>query len=391
MKKHPLYATLAGFSMIAVGLCLCRYAYTPLIPSLIDEHWVTKAGAGYLGGFNCLGYLIGCLGALFLPAYLSVRLLLRLSLVIAVGGLVMCAWDLGFVWLALGRAATGLGGASLVVHTPSVALPHVPENWKKVASGVIFTGAGGSIMLVSLLVPFFLSQSVMWGWLFEAALALVAAVIAWPLARSAAAQPNHNRARPEPLTRGLAGSLFLLGVAYFLAAIGITPHTLFLTDYLHRDLGVTAAQSSMLFSLIGAGSLLGALASGVIARTFGTSLSLLANYLLGAVAVAMVLFTTSVTVVSVSAFIIGFFLLCCVALSSVRTGELSGSGRHPHYWGILTLGFGVGLATGSYGLSGLLSLGMDYYATFLVAQGVLIVALLLAGWLFLRRHQAVGS
>ncbi len=80
-----------------------------------------------------------------------------------------------------------------------------------------------------------------------------------------------------------------------------------------------------------------------------------------------------------------------MALSSVRTGEIGGSGRHPHYWGILTLGFGVGLATGSYGLSGLLSLGMDYYTTSVVAQGVLIVALLLAGWLFLRRHQAAGS
>ena len=105
----------------------------------------------------------------------------------------------------------------------------------------------------------------------------------------------------------------------------------------------------------------------------------------------MVLLTTSVMVVSISAFMIGFFLLCCVALSSVRTGELIGSGQHPHYWGILTLGFGLGLATGSYGLSGLLSLGMDYYDTFVVAQGALIVALLLAGWLFLRRHQAAGS
>ena len=391
MKKHPLYATLAGFSLIAIGLCLCRYAYTPLIPSLIDEHWVTKSGAGYLGGFNCLGYLVGCLAALFLPAYLSVRLLLRLSLVISVGGLVMCAWDLGFVWLAFGRAVTGLGGASRVIHTPSVALAHVSENWKKVASGVVFTGAGGSIMLVSLLVPLFLSHSVMWGWLFEAALALVAALIAWPLISSAATQSNRNRARPEPLARGLVGSLYLLGVAYFLAAIGITPHGLFLTDYLHHDLGVTTAQSSMLFSLIGAGSLLGALASGVIARVLGTPLSLLVNYLLGAVAVAMVLLTTSVMVVSISAFMIGFFLLCCVALSSVRTGELIGSGQHPHYWGILTLGFGLGLATGSYGLSGLLSLGMDYYDTFVVAQGALIVALLLAGWLFLRRHQAAGS
>jgi hypothetical protein len=36
MMKHPLYTTLSGFSRIAIGLCLSRYAYMPLIPSLID-------------------------------------------------------------------------------------------------------------------------------------------------------------------------------------------------------------------------------------------------------------------------------------------------------------------------------------------------------------------
>jgi hypothetical protein len=264
----------------------------------------------------------------------------------------MCAWDLGFVWLAL-RAMTGLGGGRSVAGRPySLGSPAAcAQKLEKGCQWRCLYRGGGSIMLVSLLVPLFLSHSVMWGWLFEAALALVAAIIAWPLISTAATRPNRNRARPEPLARSLVGSLYLLGVAYFLAAIGITPHGLFLTDYLHRDLGVTTAQSSMLFSLIGAGSLLGALA----------------NYLLGAVAVAMVLLTTSVMVVSISAFMIGFFLLCCVALSSVRTGELIGSGQHPHYWGILTLSFGLGLATGSYGLSGLLSLGMDYYDTFVVA------------------------
>ena len=73
MRKHPVYAPIAGFCMIGIGLCLCRYAYTPLIPSLIDHGWVSKAGAGYISGFNCLGYLVGCLAALLLPSRVGIR------------------------------------------------------------------------------------------------------------------------------------------------------------------------------------------------------------------------------------------------------------------------------------------------------------------------------
>ncbi len=81
-----------------------------------------EAGAGYLGGCNCLGYFAGCLVALFLPAYVSLRTILRLSILGAALSIAMCAWNLGFAWLALGRLLTGLAGASLVIHTPSLAL-----------------------------------------------------------------------------------------------------------------------------------------------------------------------------------------------------------------------------------------------------------------------------
>ena len=387
MKHHPLYATLAGFSLIGIGLCLCRYAYTPLIPSMIDAGWVDKAGAGYLGGFSCLGYLIGCLAALFLPATLGVRRLLRISLLVAVFGETMSAWNLGFAWLALGRAVTGLAGASLVIHTPSVVLPHIPDRWKKISIGVVFAGAGGSIVLVCLLLPTFLAWSVRAGWLFEAALTVLSALIAWPLTGSApppTAQKQNQTT--EPLEKGVGLSLLLVGVAYFLTSIGITPHMLFLTDYLHREFGTSAGESSAIFSLVGFGSLIGALTSGVIARLLGTPLSLAANYLLGTVAVGMVLVTESVTVITISAFMIGFFLLCCVALSSMQTAELSGRARHPHDWGLLTLGFGLGLAIGSYGMSGLLSLGMQYYSLFVIAQGILGATLLLSLWLLYRNR-----
>jgi predicted MFS family arabinose efflux permease len=392
VKRHPFYATIAGLSLIAVGLCLCRYAYTPLIPSMINAHWVDKPGAGYLSGFNCLGYLLGCFAALFLPGSVGVRRLVRISLLLAVVGQTMSAWNFGFVYLAIARGITGFGGASLVIHTPAVVLLHVPENWKKIALGVVFSGAGASIVLVCLVLPFFLSISLTAGWLFEAGLTFLCAVIAWPLTGSAPTAAAQQQAGPRlPLEWGAKRSLVLVGTAYFLASIGITPHMLFLTDYLHRHFGTSVAESSQLFSLVGVGSLVGALTSGVVARWFGTPLALVANYLLGAVAVLLVLITTSVTVITASAFMMGFFLLCCVALSSIRTGEISGAARHPHDWGILTLGFGLGLAIGSYGLSGLLSLGVSYWMLFVIAQGILAVALLFSIWVLLLRPQPHGS
>lgn len=379
MRKHPVYAPIAGFCMIGIGLCLCRYAYTPLIPALIDEGWVTKAGAGYISGFNCVGYLLGCLGGLFLPSRVGIRRLLQISLVLAVIGQTLSAWNLGFAYFAFARAVTGMAGASLVILTPSLVLDHVPDDWKKVASGICFTGAGGAIVLVSLLLPFFSSVSVTAGWLFEAGLTVAFAVIAWPLTRSApttASQADSESLSPRGRRAGI--SLGLLGVAYFLASIGVTPHMIFLTDYLHRDLHVPMATSSRLFSLVGLGSLIGAFSSGFIARLIGTPLSLVLNYLLGSIAVAMVLLTNDITLITISAFLMGFFLFCCVTLSSIRTGEITGIQRHPHDWGILTLGFGAGLAIGSYGLSGILSLGASYYALFVVAQAVLIVSLALS-------------
>ena len=393
MKKHPLYAPLAGFCMIAIGLCLVRYAYTPLIPSLIDAKWVSKAGAGYLSGFNCLGYLLGCVAALFLPGRVGVRLLLRVSLILAVVGQVMSAWDFGFAYLALARGLTGMAGASLVILTPSVVLPHVPDAWKKVASGICFTGAGGAIVLVCLALPYFLAISVTAGWLFEAGLTAAFAVLAWPLTASAPPRQVHRNAGGmlPKLGAPMRFSLILTGTAYFLTAIGITPHMLFLTDYMHHDLGVPVATTSRLFSLVGIGSLLGALSSGFIARLCGTPRTLAANYTLGTVAIAIVLLTRNDTLITVSAFMIGFFLFCCVTLSSIRTGEISGGTRHPHDWGVLTLGFGLGLAIGSYGLAGLLSLGASYYLLFVIAQGIIFGALLLSAWLLFRRDTCVEA
>jgi predicted MFS family arabinose efflux permease len=390
LRENPFYSTLAGFCMVSMGLCLCRYAYAPLVPAMIAAGWVDKAGAGYLGGFNALGYLGGAVAAIFLPARLSLGLILRASIVTVLVSLVMSGWNLGFAWLAAARMLNGLAGAVLVIHAPSLALAPVPQRWKKLAGGAIFAGAGATIMMISLALPGFLEASVGAGWLFEAAVALVAGTAAWPLA-AAAQSPAAPTRRKSRLMPDQWKSLFLLGAAYFLAGVGITPHTLFLTDYLHRDLHMATASSIYYYSLIGLGSFCGALAGGAAARVLGTGQSLSANYLLGTAAVVLVLTGDGPIWISLSVFGIGFFLLACVVLSSQRTAEIAGAADHPRYWGFLTLTLGAGITIGSYALAWLIDVGWSYRSTFVIAALSLALGLLLSLGPGLRTQQPAAD
>mgnify|MGYP001807375076 CR=1 FL=1 len=381
-RPNPIYATIAGFCLVATGLCLCRFAYTPLIPSLIDAKWVDRAQAGYLGGFNCLGYIVACVAGVCLPNLIGIRLLMRISTFLAVIGLTMCAWDFGFIWLAIGRFLTGLAGAAFVIHTPSLMLQCIDDKYKSICGGIAFSGAGVCTIVVSLFLPYVLTDGPRYGWLFESSLALVLVIIGWHLVSSASNKRHVSSSVSEPIKRKDRVRLFVLSTAYVLAAIGIVPHTLFLTDYMHRDLGVSASGSSSLFAIFGIGCAVGAMTSGVASKFLGTRLSLSINYLIGSIAVALVLIFSSLIIVTGSAFLIGFFLLQCVPLTSMRTREFVGLNRHPHYWGLLTLAFGFGLLLGSYGMSALLTLGFEYINLFMVAEGALIAGfiLILVSW-----------
>ena len=72
--------------------------------------------------------------------------------------------------------------------------------------------------------------------------------------------------------------------------------------------------------------------------------------------------------------------------SSIRANQ-----RAYGFCGVSTSGgFGLGLAIGSYGLAGLISLGTGYYMLFVIAQGILVVALLLSIWLLFRPPDATA-
>ena len=58
-----LRAATAGLCATLVGIGLARFAYTPLLPALIEGGWFSPPDAAYLAAANLVGYLAGAIGA----------------------------------------------------------------------------------------------------------------------------------------------------------------------------------------------------------------------------------------------------------------------------------------------------------------------------------------
>src|SRR5690349_14784015 len=107
---EPGIGRLAAAGLIAnlVGIGLARFAYTPLIPALIDAAWFSPAEAAWLGAINLAGYLAGAWIARRLAGRWPAPTVLRAMMLLATVAFFACALRLGFPWFTLWRFAAGV-------------------------------------------------------------------------------------------------------------------------------------------------------------------------------------------------------------------------------------------------------------------------------------------
>src|SRR5262249_30031516 len=170
---------LSGLCAILVGIGLSRFAYTPLLPELIDAHWFAPSQAAYLGAANLAGYLAGAAVEQRMSQSRSAAFVLRGSMAAAVAAFVASAFPLSFAWFFFWRFLSGfLGGVLMVLVAPTV-LPHITPSRRGLAAGVIFTGVGCGIAASGVLVPALLTYGLAETWLGLGAFSLILTAVAW--------------------------------------------------------------------------------------------------------------------------------------------------------------------------------------------------------------------
>ncbi|HEY9132033.1 MAG TPA: YbfB/YjiJ family MFS transporter [Dyella sp.] len=368
-------AILCAFCASLIGIGLARFAYTPLLPAIVDAHWFAPSAAAYLGAANLAGYLAGALLGRPMAARLSQGITLRAMMVLATVACLACIYPLGFVWFFVWRAASGLAGGALMVLAAPAVLPHVPASRRGVAGGIIFMGIGVGIVVSGTLVPLLLQQGLRQAWLGLGGLSLVLTAIAWrgwpndAMAGATAVSHNHSPS---------LGALRALYVEYALNAAGWVPHMIFLVDFIAHGLGKGVQIGSEYWVLFGIGATAGPIVAGYLADRAGFAAALRLAFLLEAGAVAIPALGLGQAWLIVSSLVVGSFVTGTVPLMLGRIGELL-----PHHpaqqkaaWGTATVFFALCQAAAAYGLSfAFIKSGGNYTLLFAIGTGAMIVAL----------------
>jgi predicted MFS family arabinose efflux permease len=365
----------AGFSASLVGIGLARFAYTPLLPAIIDAGWFDASKATYLGAANLAGYLLGALGGRWFVQKTSTVFTLRSMMLLASMAFIACAFPVSYLWFFGWRLLSGIAGGALMVLAAPAVLAHVPASKRGMAGGIIFMGVGVGVAASGTLVPLLLQLGLKQTWIGLGLISLLFTAIAWSGWPTQEIKPLNATGHPRPSRNT---TLIALYIEYALNAVGWVPHMIFLVAFVAHGMGQGLKAGSEYWVLFGIGATLGPLLAGVLADRVGFGLALRLSLVLDGASVCIPALGASAPWLMASSVIVGAFVTGTVPLVLGRVHELLA--HHPAQqagaWRTATVGFALTQAMGAYGFSYLFSSsGANYPLLFLIAAGAIALGL----------------
>ncbi len=246
------YPACAGFAGISLGTGLLRFAYTPIVPSLIHADWTTIPQAAWLGSANFWGGLVGMLISLPISRNVPRQHILLAAMVTGTLSLFFCALDMGFLWFAAWRFIQGLTGALIMALLPGGVLANVTAEKRSLAGGLTIAGMG-SAFFPCIFFPFINHLGPAAEWLCCGLFGLICLSIAGPFANHhIRGTADKRRLEIDRLHPHVRGPYTLFVVAYAVAGVSMIPDAMYLSDYLVRFLDASPSTASALLTCFAA-------------------------------------------------------------------------------------------------------------------------------------------
>lgn len=227
----------------------------------------------------------------------------------------------------------------------------MPASRRGLAGGLIFTGVGLGIAASGTLIPLLLRAGLAATWHALRVLALILALTAWrgwPTDTMRAVAPRlRQNSRQPPRTP----ELLALNMGYALIAAGLTPHMVFLVDFIARGLGHGLAVGGAYWVLFGLGAMAGPVIAGKIADRIGFALTLRLAIVTLAASVGGLALSPGDAVLFVSSIVVGAAVPGVVPLMLGRVHELTSQAVRVQAWSIATAAFALGQAGAAYGMA----------------------------------------
>lgn len=145
----PLVAALAGLAALAVAMGIGRFAFTPILPMMLQDAELTIAAGGWLASANYFGYLLGALSATAIRLRPEAAIPGAL-LAVAVTTLAM-ALPLPFAAWMLLRFLAGVASSWVLISVSAWCLEALAVYRRPYLNSVVFAGVGFGIAVAGLL------------------------------------------------------------------------------------------------------------------------------------------------------------------------------------------------------------------------------------------------
>jgi MFS family permease len=377
----PWTVVVQGAAMLAVGVGVGRFVYTPILPLMEHQAGLSASMASSLATANYVGYLIGALAGIFVPAVARSRWTARASLLVVIASLALMPVAAGATgWLVL-RLVAGVASALLFVIATSAMLTRLHRGAQHLV-GWGFGGIGLGIALSGALVLILQSMST-WraAWWGAAVLTAVLGGVAWTLRPEPAGEPTSlQRQGDVPRTHrwfaALLASYSLEGVGYIIAGT-------FLVAAISQNspgwlgggawvvVGIAATPASAMWAYL--------------AQRHARSTLLLVALVVQAVGIALPALAGGVAPALISAVLFGNTFVAIASLVVAIGAHL----QFPRSVAILTTGYSVGQILGPLVVKPLLRGG--YHDALLVAAAIVAAGALAAIALRIRFPHRVGA
>jgi len=403
-----------GWVVIFTGLLVTigahgfgRMSYTLILPAMKDGLHFNYTQLGLLGTGNFVGYLLMAIIGGFLAARFGARIVIFLALVLMGITMILTGLAQTFGYAFAMRLLTGLGNGAAYVPAMALGSAWFAVKRRGFATGIVSAGIGGGTMIAGLIVPIILGAYGTEGWRFAwyylGGAVLVIAGVAAALIRSrpdelglsqiGADEPAQSAGAAKPSAAPLnwsgiykMGSVWYLGVVYFMYGFSYIIYMTFFAAYLVKEVGFGAGEAGGLWALVGGLSIFCGVIWGGLSDKLGRGWGSALAYVVLGVAYAIFALLQFKFGFYLSAVLFGLTAWSIPTIMAAAAGDYVGPRLAPAGLGFITLFFGIGQALGP-GVGGYLAdVTQSFVAPFLLAFGVSLLGALLS--LGLRRPQA---
>lgn len=221
-ESGPIPKALAGLAALAVAMGIGRFAFTPILPMMLQDAGLSIATGGLLASANYVGYLLGALSAMVVkirPEHAIRGGLLAIAAVTLAMG-----WQVPFaVWLVL-RLLAGFASAWVLISVSAWCMESLARYQRPFLNSLVFAGVGTGIAIAGLMclaLTRFDAHSPQ-AWISMGLLSLTVTLIVWrffrPSSTVAAAKVGQGRYRWNADALRLVFCYGVFGFGYIIPA-----------------------------------------------------------------------------------------------------------------------------------------------------------------------------